>query len=426
MSAFRKWAIIIAALLPQIFAWGISVSALTLWTLPWLKAFAASHSELMATSMCMLLGIGLMSPVAGHIAEKISVRALIAAGVVLISLSYLLLSRATAMWQIILIHSLPLAAGLVLTSAMMGQILSVKLFAPRPGLAIGVSTLGPSLGGLMSPFIINALISADGWRMALVVLAGAGAAFLPIVLLVVPNLSGSAHAHDTEKTTGFSTMTIFTDRVFIGTVAIVLTLNLLFNAVFYNLGPYLQDIGETASTAKIVSLTAIPAFLGTIIFPWLADRIDYRFLLAVALVLVAVAVAAAAVGANVAGLLVILPVMATCVSGLYSLVPAIMAQRFGHDHFARATGLALPFTFFLGSLGPFIAGYGRDKFGSYPHTFAVMLGFIIIPAIAMAVLATMRNGREKAPGVTAAQSTSDAHGNAPDPVLTVTASLPRD
>jgi OFA family oxalate/formate antiporter-like MFS transporter len=394
MSTARKWTIILAAMVPQMFAWGLSVGALTLWAVPWMKSFSASHGQLMATAMCMLLGIGLFGPLGGYLAERFSVRNLIAAGVILCSLTFLVMSRATAMWQITLLYLIPMAAALVLTSAMMGQILAVNLFHPKPGLAIGIVSMGVSLGSVITPLIVHALLSHYAWQTAIVILAASGVAFLPGILLFIPKLSRSREAHEsqaqTPATAHIPTTAILTDRSFFGSLMVVMILNFLFNAVFYNLGPYLEDIGsDPAVTAKIISIQSVPAFLGTMLFPVLADRVDYRFLLLAAVILIGSGVAAAAGGAGAGGMLIIMPLMALAIGGIYSLLPAIMAQRFGQDNFERATGLSLPFVF-LGSVGSFAAGLGRDKFGSYPHTFAVLLAAIVIPIAGLLILSTTR------------------------------------
>ncbi|HUN96021.1 MAG TPA: MFS transporter [Bradyrhizobium sp.] len=396
MSAPKKWLILFAAMLPQMFIWGILLFAFPLWSVPWIKTYSASHSQIMATSMCMLFGIGWLSPLGGYMAEKINVRNLIAVGVIVNSLTFLLLARATAMWQVTLLYALPLAAGLVLTSQMMGQILAVNLFRPKSGLAIGVVSMGAAIGGIISPFVINKLLSAHSWQTAFVIFAIAGMALLPVVLLLIPKLSRSLESEQKQMpaTVRISAMAIMTDRTFICTsIMIVFILNLLFNAVFYNLGPYMQDIGgNVASTAKIVSVSAVTGAFGMVAFAALADRFDYRLILLLAVILVGFGVAAAGSGANVEETLLTLPTMAVTAGGVVSLVPVIMAQRFGRDNFARATGLSLPFSF-LGSIGPFIAGFGRDKLGSYPHTFAAMLGLILIPILGLLLLATMRNSK---------------------------------
>lgn len=389
MSTARKWIIVVAAMIPQTFAWGLAVGALTLWAVPWMKTYSASHGQIMATTMFMLLGIGVFGPIGGYIAERIAVRNLIAAGLTLVCLTFLLQSRATAMWQITLLYAIPLAAGLVLTSAMMGQILAVKLFESKPGLAIGIVSMGASLGSVVTPLVVHKLLSLYAWQKAIVILAACGAAFLPGILLVIPKLVRGREAGDKRLHAAghLPLRAIFTDRTFVGSLMVVMILNFLFNAVFYNLGPYLADIGaDPASTARIISIQAVPAFLGTMTFPALADRIDYRLLLLLGALLIGGGTAATAGGAGVAGMLIILPVMALAVGGLYSLLPAIMAQRFGQENFERVTGLTLPFVF-LGSIGSFAAGVGRDHFGSYPRAYAVLLVLIVIPIIGLLILA---------------------------------------
>jgi len=383
---------------PQIFAWGISVASITLWMVPWMKTYSATHGQLTATSMCMLLATGWLSPLGAYLAERIRVRNLLATGLLTISVSYLVLSRATAMWQIMLLYALPIAFSLVLTSAMMGQILAVKLFHPKPGLAIGIVSLGVSLGGIIAPQFITKLLTVYPWQTTLVYLAVTGAVLGPLMLVIIPQLSTSpqTHQHRVQAPARLSIKAILTDRVFIGAVMIVMTLNILFNAVFYNLGPYLQETGAPiAKTASILSVSSVPGFIGTMVFAPLADRIDYRVIMLFALVVVGSGVVAIAGGAGVDTLIIIVPIMTLAVGGLYSLMPVIMAQRFGRDSFERANGLSLPFTF-LGGVGAFVAGLGRDELGSYPHTFAVMLSLMLVPAIGLLLLAGSRSGQKSA------------------------------
>jgi MFS family permease len=394
MSAPWKWLIIVAAMIPQMLVWGITITALPLWTVSWLKTFAASHAEVAATSMGLLLGIGCLSPLGGYIVEKFSVRNLIAAGLILASLTYFVLTRTTAMWQIIVLHTIPLAAALMLTGPLMGQVIAVKLFAPKPELAIGVVTMGAPAGGIIMPYVIGKMLEIYTWQTAYLIFIVAALALVPLVFFAIPKFARSDDAVQGQARTPAAEhlpMTnILMDRVFIGSAAIAMMLNVLFNAVFYNLGSYLQEIGVNASgTAGILSITSLLSLAGTFVFAALAERIDYRLILLMSVLFVSSGVAAAATGTGMNGLMIILPLMAISVGGNVSLMSVIMAQRFGQANFARATGLIMPFVF-MGAVGPYIAGYGRDVLGSYPKTFLVMLTLVIIPVLALLLLATVK------------------------------------
>ena len=85
-------------------------------------------------------------------------------GVAVFCASLWLISRAAAMWQVTALYAVPVALGMVLTGPMIGQILAVRLFQPRPGFALGVVTLGLAAGGLALPPIAARILAAQGWR----------------------------------------------------------------------------------------------------------------------------------------------------------------------------------------------------------------------------------------------------------------------
>ncbi len=389
MSDQRKWVMIVAALVVQAVIWGIGLSTFTLWAGAWISGFGASHAEIMAAIMLTHVATGLLAPAAARLAETVPLRLLIASGTFLFAGSLAAVSAAGAMWQICLLYALPLAMGMVITGPLVGQILAVRLFRERPGLAIGVVTLGLSLGGFAMPPIAAFVLSQHPWRESMLVLAAATAVLLlPLVLLVLrePQARLAASTVSSHTSLALPSGVILRDRVFWGAVLIVTSLTLFFNGIYYNLGPWMTDMGYTREqTAVLISLVAVAATVGILGAGALVDRVDPRLLLLVALFCNGGAMIAAATGARYGELLVAMPALGLATGGMIPLLAAVMAQRFGTASFARANGLSLVFVP-LAIAGALLAGFGRDLLGSYPAAFRMLLAALVPCALGFILL----------------------------------------
>jgi MFS family permease len=397
MSLAMRWLTILGALTVQAVIVGFGLATFTLWAGPWMSTFHASHGEIMAAIMLTQVAAGLFSPLAAQLAGRIPIRVLMLGGAVLFSASLWLVSRAGAMWQVTALYAAPIALGMVLAGHMFGQLLAVRLFQPRPGLAIGVVTLGLALGGLTLPPIAAHILAAHDWRASFEIFAAAVAAItVPVILLTIrdqrdapaPSTDGGPAGADRAL---LSVGAILTDRTFFGATLVVTSLTIGFNAIYFNLGPWMADSGiGPSSTAQIISLTAIVAAGGIIGFGALADRIDVRLLLAGALALEFGGMVAAALGAGPPVLLITVPLMGFATGGLIPLLAAILAKRFGAADFARANGLSLMFTT-TAVVGALLAGLGRDALGGYPAAFRLMLFTFAPGALGLLTLAAPRS-----------------------------------
>ena len=145
------------------------------------------------------------------------------------------------------------------------------------------------------PPIAARLLTTFDWRTSVAIFAAATAAVtLPLITLAVrePSRAGASRSPELGQAVigggdrPVSVAAILIDRTFIGATLVVTSPTVGFNAIHFNLGPWMADMGaDPASAAHIISLTAIVAAIGIAGFGTLADRLDARRLLALALVL---------------------------------------------------------------------------------------------------------------------------------------------
>jgi MFS family permease len=131
-----------------------------------MKEFGASRSDIMLAPTMAILMMRVLSPVAGWAMDRFPAPAFVSIGASLFSLSFFSTSQATAVWQIVVVYGLLIAAGEAMAGPMTAQILTTKWFTQRRGLALGISATGISAGGIVFPPLATALTAAHGWREA--------------------------------------------------------------------------------------------------------------------------------------------------------------------------------------------------------------------------------------------------------------------
>ena len=136
------------------------------------------EQEFQATRMAMMWGITLSAPTSavsslwlGPLADRGSIRAMMAVGAVSLAVGLSVLSFASAAWHVALCYALFMGCAQVLLGPLTASTLVARWFSSRRGLALGVLALGASFGGLLIPPLLQYLIAELDWRVACRVLA---------------------------------------------------------------------------------------------------------------------------------------------------------------------------------------------------------------------------------------------------------------
>ena len=148
----------------QAFCIGILIYSFALFVVPWLSEFGISRSHAMLAIFLLQVATGLGSPVIGRFLDELPVRWLITAGALGMSTGLVLLSFATAFWQVMVLYLTLLPLGSVLCGPLAAQTLVGKWFTTQRGIAIAISAAGTSLGGFVFPLIIAALFDSYSWQ----------------------------------------------------------------------------------------------------------------------------------------------------------------------------------------------------------------------------------------------------------------------
>ena len=169
---FYGWNIVGIAIAYQAITYGIAIYGFTFWVPYWETEFDTGRGVIMLIFMSIQLGMAVFAAFAGRAADQLPVRWLVMAGGFLFASGLVLSAYARELWQIGLIFSLTIVAGLLLAGSITAQTITARWFDRNAGLALGIVSTGSSIGGLLLPMLIVYLQSTHGWREANLWLAG--------------------------------------------------------------------------------------------------------------------------------------------------------------------------------------------------------------------------------------------------------------
>ena len=387
-SPHYRWYIVALTLVNQALALGVLVYSFALFVVPLLDEFEVSRSKVMLAILSFQIVTGLLSPVLGRYMDQFAMRLLVLSGALAMSLGLFLLSLATEFWQIVALHVTLLPVGMILTGTLASQTMVSKWFTEKRGLAIGVSSMGTSLGGLSVPLVTTWLIGQQGWQGAYLVLATLSLILLvPLNYLVLrhdpPILRLQASATSGVEMKTWTTRQILESWAFWIPVLALIPINAAFGGTQFNLGAYMSDLGYgQAVAAQLIAVTSGAMIVGKLFFGSLGDRVDHRKLywFMAGLLLVSMYFFEGSPGRPALFLAASLQGFAT--GGVMPMMGIMYSSRFGTLSFGRVLGLVNLFLM-IGSFGSILSGWIFDLTQSYDAAFQVFALLLLPGTIVM-------------------------------------------
>ena len=341
---------------------------------------------------------GLAAPVVGFMVDRVGSRRLMVAGVALVALGFVLLSRVESLWAfygaVIVI-----AIGMSATGGPVGMVAIAHWFRRQRGRALAVMTVGAGTSGVMV-LVLAALISVVGWRDALVIMAAIQLVVCVPLALSVRNRpedmglhadgdpvatmeSGDAvgapsqeglTAKEALHTAAFWKMSIAGALTNLGVIAIVV----------HQIPFFTSSVGlsEGLAAASVTAMTLL-SLLGRLGFGYLADTMDKRHVTAICFGITALSLLMYATIYEAWQVLYVLPVFAVGFGGSIPVRPAFQAEYFGLKAFGAIQGLSFTIGTLGGLLGPVFAGWMYDMTDSYRLAFVALSAgsFLAVPLV---------------------------------------------
>lgn len=382
------WMQVLVAFLIQSVSSGALMYSYSVIAVPFNDTFQPSRMVLMLGIPAMMLVSGLVSPFLGASIDKKPLRGLLTFALAATAGGFVLLSMVTAMWQVPVIYAALMAFGLSLLGPLSASTLVSRWFLRRRGMALGIAAMGTSFGGFLYPQLIQAVSDALEWRSALRVMGlTIGLLIIPVWLLTVdhPRKKGLdpdgkpllATAGDMPQGEYNSTGAVIRVPAFWAIALIVGVMFAAFTAVLGNLSPFVLDSGLSAEQgARMIAMIALMAIPGTLLFGWLADRLDTRA--AMALVVASIALGLLCyIGASYFWIMAGSVLIGLGGGGMIPIWSAQLANAFGPWSYGRVMGLMNPVLMPFNLAAAPLAGRVMDTTGSYTLAFVLLAGLML-------------------------------------------------
>jgi len=260
--------------------------------------FGWSTAQISSALAVRFMLYGLIGPFAAILMERYGLRRIVCTALMLVAAGLMLVTRITALWQLVMLWGVVLGIGSGLTALVLGATVANRWFEKRRGLALGLLTASSATGQLIFLPLASYLISRHGWRIAVAPICASCAAVAALAYFLlhdrprtlglapfgadprVPESARSAWRPDfvepLRALAGVSRTAAF--WVLFGTFFVCgLSTSGLIQTHFISL---CGDYGLAAvPAASVLAMIGAFDFVGTIGSGWLSDRFDNRSLL---------------------------------------------------------------------------------------------------------------------------------------------------
>ncbi len=337
---------------------------------------------------------GLLAPVQGWLVDRFGPRAIMRVGLVIFAAGFMLFSQVETILAFYLTFAL-IALGSNLAGFPTVMVSIVNWFSRHRSKAIAVGQLGHPLGGISVPIVVFAL-QAFGWRETalvsgvLVLLLGHPLAQLmrhrpaphEFVDGIVEGTPAEHALRDTSRQ-GFSIRQAMRTRAFwlisIGHACSLLVVS----AVMVHLVPHLTEgLGYSLTMAGgVVACMTACHIGGQLIGGYFGDRLNKRLICAGCLLVHAVGLLLIAYAANVVMVIAFVLLYGTGMGIRGPLAVALRADYFGPKAFGTILGVSMSIAMIGMSIGPLVAAFTADVYGSYEIGFTVLAAGAAVGAV---------------------------------------------
>lgn len=395
---FYGWWIVVASFLIAVYIGGAVFYGFTAFFEPIAEEMGWSYTQLSIAASLRGFEIGLLSPVIGFLVDRWGPRRIVFGGVLTTVLSLIIFSYTTSLIMFYGAFAL-LALG---TSACTVTVLLTTIanwFRRRMGIASGIAIAGFGFSGVLIPVIVK-LIDTYDWRQTAIILAlGMIVLILPLSLLFRHRPEQYGYFPDGENQNVTADLNDLssskTDEIDLRPKAAIksstfwrlvlarMYLMITMMAVITHVMPYLSSLGISRSTSGLVA-TAIPltSILGRLSFGWLGDKFSKKAVAATSFIMMSCGLFCFAYTSNVQFWLIVpcIVFLGIGYGGTNAIIPVLAREHFGRIHFGSVYGLMEGIGAMGSIIGPTIAGWAYDTWGSY-HTVWLLLACLASVAV---------------------------------------------
>jgi predicted MFS family arabinose efflux permease len=408
---FYGWWVVAALCTTMFLSSGAAFYAMGVFVVPLQDEFGWSRGQISVALSLSALISGLFGPLAGALVGRVGARRLMGVGGVMLGISLGLLGLTRSL---VYFYGMFMVMAAWRSSTMIVPVGTVvaNWFDRRRGLALGFTTAGIGLGGLVFAPLAALLIDAFGWEATFFIEGGIIiAVMVPLAAFVIrqqpsdmgllPDGVGAAidqHTGAAASADGWPLgEALRTPTFFFVSAAFSLAFATL-GAVLIHVVPFLEDQGfSSAKAGLILGCVSGIGVIGKIGSGYLADRISPRLVTAAVFLMQAVGLLVLLrSGSSALGVAVFAIVFGYSMGAVVALQPMMAVYCFGMASIATVLGAMVAVTSAFNALGPITAGFVYDATGAYSIIF---VAYILIDCVAAGLVYFMGRQPSHAPAV---------------------------
>ena len=406
---FYGWWIVVASFFIALYVGGAVFYGFTALFEPIQNETGWSYTQISLAASLRGLELGLLSPLVGILADRWGPRRLIFGGVFITAVGLFLLGSTSSLIMFYGAFAL-IAIGVSACTVIVLLTAITNWFRSKMGLAIGIAICGFGFSGLLIPVIVR-LIAAYDWRTTVNILAlGMLVLILPLSLLFRHRPEPYGYSPDGQKQGTVAYLGEAGPRQVIEAEVSVkqalksgtfwrLALPRMYHmmtttAIITHVMPYLSSVGISRSQSSLVA-TVLPlmSVFGRLGFGWLGDKSNRRLMATMTFSMVGFGVLCFAY-ASTTGMWLLVPFLVLVgigYGGSNALLPSLGREYFGRANFGSIYGIMEGIGSVGGIIGPTLAGWAYDNWGSYQTIWLVLAGLAIVAIISVFTITPVRN-----------------------------------
>ncbi|MCE5263888.1 MAG: MFS transporter [Deltaproteobacteria bacterium] len=347
------------------------------------EAFQCSRGTISWVMTVHLIVFALFMVPAGWINDRFNLRIVTSAAAFAFGLALALCSLVSEPWQLYVLYGLMGVSTSICGPPLFAVVL--RWFPEKSGLALGFTTAGVGLGGLLLAPIGNALIASYGWRSTFVIWGVGSAIIMLACAQFMKNPPAPQPGRDksaADKPAGgeraprpnpppaatFGQAIRTKEILFI--ILAAASAQITSRMVFVHIAPHALDMGISPfAAAMALSTLGCGSLVGRLAMGFVQDRIGAKRSMIICLVTMGVCLFGLPFIASDAAFFVFAVLFGLALGGDTPQVPALTVQCFGMASLGVIYGFVAGAVHITASLGPLVAGYMFDLTHSYTLTF---------------------------------------------------------
>jgi len=379
---FYGWVIVAAGFSILFACWGAFFSY-SVFFIPLIEEFAWSRASTAGVFSVNVLLFGMGSIVSGRLVERYGPRAVNIAGGLLVGGGLALSAAIQNLWELYLFYGLMIGLGMSAGWAPLSATLA-RWFGAGRGLAMGIMSIGISIGMILFPPFSRYLITIWGWRWSFLILGllsgsmmVAAALFLrkdpqeknlrPFGETPAPRAGDPGALQPVNSAAkDFNLSQAIATRPFWASFAVYLLWLTGFLMVSVHLAAFGVDRGLSPMSAAFgVSLVGVGSIFGKILMGLLSDRIGPQKVLGLGLLMQGVGIFGLIGSRSAASIYLFGSIVGFGYGGTGPQLPVLTARIFGLAHLGAIFGALILAGQIGGAIGPLLAGKIFDLTRSY-------------------------------------------------------------